>query len=70
MPNRPSHLSRRRVHLPLWRVILSDIITAALILGVRYPHIGTANQNVNDVFVLENITFRRCRGLVPLLKVL
>ena len=34
MPNRPSHLSRRRVHLPLWRVILSDIITAALILGL------------------------------------
>ena len=34
MPNRPSHLSHRRVHLPLWRVILSDLIVAALILGL------------------------------------
>ena len=34
MPNRPSHLSRRRQHLPVWRVILADLVTAALILAL------------------------------------
>ena len=49
MPNRPSHLAppsapqpsapmprprRRRWHTPLWRVVLSDIIVAALILAL------------------------------------
>ena len=49
MPNRPSHLAspsapppsapmprprRRRRHLPVWRVVLSDIIVAALILAL------------------------------------
>lgn len=34
MPNRPSHLRRRRRPKTLWRVILIDILTAALILGI------------------------------------